>query len=163
VKISESARRKEGNTMFTPKTILVPTDFSKLSDKAIEKAVDLADKYNARVVLLHVISENVRQCAVDYCINYEDVLRLEEENLNKSLDLMQTEVAGLIGNRHIEVAFDVKKGPPAKVILDEQGIEGADLIVIGSQGKQGFKKHLLGGVADKVVRGARVPVMVVHA
>lgn len=149
--------------MFTPKTILVPTDFSKLSDNAIEKAIDLADKYNARVVLLHVITENVQQCAADYCINQEDVLRLEEENLSKSLDMMQTEAAGLIGNRHIDVAFDVKKGSPAEVILDEQGIAGADLIVIGSQGKQGIKKRLLGGVADKVVRGARVPVMVVHA
>jgi len=154
---------KGGSTMFTPKTILVPTDFSRLSDKAIEKAADLAEKYDAKIILLHVIDENIQQCAVDYCINYEDVLKLEEENLNKSLGILKSEASGLIRNDNIEVVYDVKKGSPAKVILDEQGKIGADLIVIGSQGKQGFKKHLLGGVADKVVRSSKIPVMVVHA
>jgi len=149
--------------MFTPKTILVPTDFSRLSDKALEKAIDMADKYNAKVLLLHVIDKNIQQCAGDYCIKYEDVLRLEEENMNTSLEKMESEAADLAKKKNIEVVYDVKKGSPARVILDEQGKSGIDLIVIGSQGHHGFKKHLLGGVVDKVVRGARIPVMVVHA
>ena len=76
--------------MFTPKTILVPTDFSESSDRALEKAVDMAEKYNAKVILLHVIDEKVQQCAADYCLRNEDVGKLEEESYEK----IHTEACG---------------------------------------------------------------------
>lgn len=149
--------------MFSPKTILVPTDFSRSSDNALEKALDLADTYHARVILLHVIDEDIQQCAADYCLNNEDVSRLEEENVKKSREQMEIEVNRLIGKRGVEVQYDLQKGSPVGVILNEQDTTNTDLIVIGSHGRGGIKKHLIGGVADKIVRSARSPVMVVHA
>lgn len=149
--------------MFRPKTILVPTDFSRSSDRALEEALDLADEYNARVVLLHVIDENVSQCTVDFCLSYEAVSRLEEDNVRKSREMMENEVDRFIENRDVEVRYDIIKGQPVQSILGEQNATHSDLIVIGSHGKGGIKKHLIGGVTDKIIRSARTPVMVVHA
>jgi nucleotide-binding universal stress UspA family protein len=148
--------------MFTPKTILVPTDFSQSSDRALEKAVDLAEKYDAKVILLHVIDENVQQCAVDYCLREEDVMKLEEESMKRSRERLVDEANALKGSRHVEIDFDLKKGVPAEVILDEQLKTGTDLIIIGSHGRKSIMKHLIGSVTDKVVRAAKTPVMVVR-
>ncbi len=148
--------------MFTPKTILVPTDFSQSSDMALEKAVDLAEKYNAKVVLLHVVDEKIQQCAADYCLREEDVEHLEEESMKRSKEMLVKEASSLKGPRTVEIDYDLKKGAPAEVILDEQLRTGSDLIIIGSHGSKGIFKHLIGSVTDKVVRAAKAPVMVVR-
>jgi nucleotide-binding universal stress UspA family protein len=148
--------------MFTPKTILVPTDFSQSSERALEKAVDMAEKYNAKVILLHVIDENVQQCAVDYCLRSEDVAKLEDESTRISSQRLVDEATALKGSRHVEIDYDLKRGAPAEVILDEQLRTKTDLIVIGSHGKKGIMKHIIGSVTDKVVRSAKSPVMVVR-
>jgi nucleotide-binding universal stress UspA family protein len=147
--------------MFNPKTILVPTDFSQISERALEKAVDMAEQYNAKVILLHVIDAEVHQYAAAYCLKEEDVSRLEEESIKRSTQSLVDEATALKGSRHVEINHDLKKGSPAEVILDEQLRTGADLIIIGSHGKKGIIKHLIGSVALKVVRGAKCPVMVV--
>ena len=148
--------------MFTPKTILVPTDFSLSSDMALEKAVDLAEKYNAKVILLHVVDEKIQQCAADYCLREEDVEQLEEESMKRSREMLVKETSALKGPRTVEIDYDLKKGAPAEVILDEQLRTGSDLIIIGSHGSKGIFKHLIGSVTDKVVRAAKTPVMVVR-
>jgi len=53
--------------MFAPKNILVPTDFSEHSDRALAEAVDIARRHKARIYLLHVLGV-VRQCVSDYCM-----------------------------------------------------------------------------------------------
>jgi len=63
----------------------------------------------------------------------------------------------------VEIDYDIRKGSPADVILEEQQEKGIDLIVIPSYGKSGILKHLIGGVTDKVVRSAKCPVMVVRS
>lgn len=148
--------------MFTPKTILVPTDFSQSSDRALEKAVDIAEKYNSKIILLHVIDEKVQQCAADYCLRNEDVSKLEEESTRRSTQRMADEAAAFKGSRHVEIDYDLKIGAPAEVILDEQLRTGTDLIIIGSHGNKGIMKHLIGSVTDKIVRAAKSPVMVVR-
>ena len=148
--------------MFGPKRILVPTDFSGYSDSAISNAVDLASKYNAEIVLLHVVDDNIQQCAVDYCIKNEDIelminqrMKSSEEKLNKTIDQIK-------GLKKVDISFKIKRGAPGKVILDEVK-NGVDLIVITSHGKTGIIKDLMGSVADKIVKSAKCPVMVFHA
>jgi nucleotide-binding universal stress UspA family protein len=87
--LNDSCQKKEDN-MFTFKKILVPTDFSQSSDRALEKALDLAEEYQAKVILLHV-EEDVRQCAADYCLSMEQVMKAEEDNFRKSRELMEKE------------------------------------------------------------------------
>jgi universal stress protein A len=147
--------------MFAPKNILVPTDFSKFSDAALKKAVDIATQNDSNIYLLHVIDEQVRQCAVDYCLSIDVVNQIEKESIKASNDKLKKEAATIIKTKKIKVIFDVKNGVPSEVILSEQKAKKIDLIVIASHGKTGILKQLMGSVADKVIKGAKCPVVVV--
>ncbi len=147
--------------MFAPKNILVPTDFSKYSDKALKEAVDIANQYGSKIYLLHVVDQQIQQCAVDYCLNYEVVQGLKKESLKTSKENLKKEAAKIAKDKNIKIAFDVKAGIPAETILNEQKAKKIDLIVISSHGKTGLIKQFMGSVADKVVKGAKCPVVVV--
>jgi universal stress protein A len=149
--------------MFEPKKILVPTDFSGYSDNAMKQAVDIAEKFNAKIVLLHVIDENFLQCAADYCISNEAVEQLKTESVKTSEDKLNKTINTLKGSTKVDISPVVKNGVPAEIILDEQREKGIDLIVIASHGKAGILKHLIGSVTDKIVRAAKCPVMVIRA
>ena len=107
------------------------------------------------------MSEQIQQCAIDYCLSSEVVKQLEKETVKASNDRLKKEVAAIVKSKKIKVAFDIKKGTPAEVILREQKAKKIDLIVIASHGKTGILKQLMGSVADKVVKGAKCPVIVV--
>ena len=147
--------------MFAPKNILVPTDFSKYANAALKKAVDIATQHDTEIYLLHVINEQIQQRAYDYFFSYEVVKQLEKEGVKASRDKLKEEDEGIIKEKKIKVIFDVKNGVPSEVILSEQKAKKIDLIVIASHGKTGLLKQLMGSVADKVVKGAKCPVMVV--
>jgi universal stress protein A len=147
--------------MLAPKNILVPTDFSKFADAALKKAVEIATPSKTNIYLLHVIDEHIQQCAVDYCLSQELVKQLEKESVKASKEKLKQEAKAIVKANKINVIFDVKKGVPAEVILDEQKAKKIDLIVIASHGKTGILKQLMGSVADRVVKGSKCPVMVV--
>jgi len=147
--------------MFSPKNILVPTDFSEFADAALKKAVDIATPSDTKIYLLHVIDEHIQQCAVDYCLSQELVKQMEKESVKASRDKLQKEAKAIIKAKKVNVIFDVKNGVPSEVILSEQKAKKIDLIVIASHGKTGILKQLMGSVADKVVKGSKCPVMVV--
>ena len=147
--------------MFEPKKILVPTDFSRYSKKAISEAVDLALKYKAKIVLLHVIDENILQCAADYCLSNEFVKQFKDASMKESEDKLDKVINAVKKSKKVGISYEVKKGVPAEVILDVAK-KGIDLIVIASHGRTGIIKHLIGSVTDKIVRSAKCPVMVIR-
>jgi len=149
--------------MFEPKNILVPTDFSKYSNAALKKAADIASTYGSDIYLLHVLgmSEQVQQCVVDYCLSSEVVEQLEKETLKAAEDKLKKEAGAIVKSKKIKVVFDIKKGTPAETILREEKAKKVDLIVIASHGKTGILKQLMGSVAERVVKGAKCPVVVV--
>lgn len=149
--------------MFEPKNILVPTDFSEHSDKALRQALDIAEKFNSKVFLLHVVDKGIHQCVADYCLPKETMDQLERESVSKSRELMEHQVDMVAGRPAVEVAFDVQKGVPYDVILQEQQKKGIDLIVIASHGKSGLMGHLMGSVADRVAERAKSEVLIVRA
>jgi universal stress protein A len=150
--------------MYTLKKILVPTDFSQYSDAAVKKAVDLASKLNAKVILLHIIEENIKQCAidyyVDYCISDDFVEQFEREIMKASNERLIKQVNALKEEKNVDIDFEIKKGLPADLILNEQVRKGADLIIIAAHGKTGSPNYPFGSVTDKVIRSAKCPVMV---
>lgn len=149
--------------MFEPKKILVPTDFSEFSDKALKQALDIAEKYNAKIFLLHVIDKNIQQCAADYCLPQEQVDALERDSVTRSKEMMTDEVGKISRRPPVEIEYDIKRGVPYNEILKEQEDKGIDLIVIASHGRTGVMGHLLGSVADRVTEQAKSPVLVVRA
>ncbi len=147
--------------MFSPKKILVPSDFSESSDNALKEAVDIAEKFGSSIVLLHVISSDMVQCADHYCLSADLMQQIEEDSIRASRQRLEKAVNAIIASRGIEIVFDIQRGVPSETILAEQKRVGADLIVIASHGRTGLKKLLLGSVAEKVVRNAECQVMVV--
>jgi universal stress protein A len=147
--------------MFAPKKILVPTDFSEPSDLALKKAVDIASTNKSKIYLLHVIDEAIRQCAVDYCLDYAVVQQLEQDSERVAREMLEKEVKKFLLDQQIDIEFDVQHGTPAEVILKEQQSKDIDLIVIASHGKTGIKKVLMGSVAEKVLKGSKSPVLLI--
>jgi universal stress protein A len=148
--------------MFDPKKILVPTDFSESSEKALKEAIDVAAKYHSKIYVLHVIDKAVQQCAADYCIPAEVMEQFEKESVNSSQKKMKEEVANLAGSKAVEIDFDIKKGVPFDEILKEQDERGIDLIIMATHGRTGLSKFMLGSVADKVLKKATAPVLLVR-
>jgi nucleotide-binding universal stress UspA family protein len=152
--------------MFTPKNILVPTDFSPDADAAVEKAVDIAAQFNAKVLLLHVIEENIKQCAIDYYIDYclsdEFTAQFENEIKKAATERLEKQISAIKGRKKVEISYKISRGIPSEVILDEQIAVGSDLIVIASHGRTGLKTYPMGSVSSKIVNSAKCPVLLIR-
>ena len=148
--------------MFTPKTILVPTDFSEYSDKALQLALDIAKEYHSRITLLHVIGL-VIQCTEEYCLDPKTSGLLEKESMAAARQMMEKELNKFPESKSTEITADIRLGTPYEEILKVQQEKKADLIVIASHGQSGLKRYLLGSVAEKVGRQAACPVLLVQS
>lgn len=147
--------------MFAPKRILVPTDFSGDSDEALKEALELAKQYHSKVYLLHV-AEPIMQCSADYCLDMASVRQVEAEEIKRSKELMQKELAKFPEGLDIEVISDIREGDTVAEILKEQDEKGVDLIVMPSGHKKGLFKRLMGPVSERVMEEAKTPVLLVR-
>ena len=136
---------------MTPQHILVPVDFSAPSDQALAYAITMAQKFQARMTLLHVIYMPPLAGA-DLAMQMSAI----EEAAQQATDacLQQVRDAGLLGEKII------CQGVPWQEIVEKAEDIGADLIIIGTHGRTGLQHVLLGSVAEKVVRMAPCAVLV---
>jgi nucleotide-binding universal stress UspA family protein len=145
--------------MLQPTRILVPTDFSRDSDKALKQALDIAKQNNAKIFLLHVIGKHIQQSVDVYSIDYRVVQDMEaqirttaEENLKKQLERFPQ-------RQGIEITTNIRNGVAYEEILKEQEENNIDLIVLASLGRTGLAKYLLGNVARIVLKEAKCHVL----
>lgn len=145
--------------MLTLTRILCPTDFSDISTTAEACAVALASHYGAALHLLHV--DPPSPVMAPYGEIPVDIRLFEEQREQAERDLAAArERARAAG---VAAEASVRGGHPAREILAVAGELQADLIVLGSHGRGGVEHLLLGSVAEKVMRKAECPVMVVPA
>jgi universal stress protein A len=147
--------------MLRPKNILVPTDFSEYSDKALKQALDIAKDYHSQVYLLHVIGEHTIQTVEGYSIDVEIIKQLDDQLLSNAKEKMQKELEKYNKSSMAEIKIIpvIRNGVPYEEILREADDKKVDLIVIASLGKTGLKKYFLGGVAQNVLKGSKCPVL----
>lgn len=145
--------------MLKPTKILVPTDFSEHSDKALRQGLDIAAEYGAKVYVVHVVHEQITQCVYDYCLNAEEVQRAEDQLVATARQNLDKQLAKFPRVKEVELTADVRKGLPAEEILNEEQEKGIDLIVIASLGQTGLSKYLIGGIARNVLKGSKCPVL----
>jgi nucleotide-binding universal stress UspA family protein len=144
--------------MLKPTKILVPTDFSEYSDRALKQALDIARHYGAKVYILHVLHEEIYR--FEDLGNIADTWRIMEhsrlasarENLHKQLNKFPQA-------KEVEVVADIRRGLHYEAILEEVAQKAIDLIVIASLGQSGIAKYLIGSVARNVLKGAKCPVL----
>jgi len=146
--------------MLMPTKILVPTDFSEYSDKALRQAFDIAQQYKAEVYVLHVIHEKMTDRIDDYGLTYPSYVKdMETEMINGARMKLQKEIDKFPQTKELEVFSDVVIGNPSEAILEEETSKGIDLVVIASLGRTGIAKYLIGGVARNVLKGSKCPVL----
>ncbi|WP_380675842.1 universal stress protein [Salinigranum sp. GCM10025319] len=135
--------------MSTYDAILVPTDGSAGSERAVRHAVDLAATYDATLHALYVVDESSAPLT--------DVGDERTTLGERAVDLVRE-----AATEH-DVAFvgDLRRGDPTQEILRYVETAGIDLVVMGTHGRTGIERHLLGSVTERVVRSASVPVVTI--
>jgi len=135
--------------MTSIRTILHPTDFSEQSGFAFRLACSLARDYHARLILLHTFTPAPLIYGEGFVPPDPQSIK---EDLRAQLEALPAEDSGIRVERRLE------EGSPAPEILCVAQEANADLIVMGTHGRTGLSRLLMGSVAERVVRRALCPV-----
>jgi nucleotide-binding universal stress UspA family protein len=150
---------RAGAVMTTYKRILVPSDFSDTSARALEHAKSVAERFEASLELLHVVPNPFMANAATLYVGMPlppDFLNELERDARQRLD------EALVDRQHFKVRSVVKVGDPLLEIVEHARSERVDLIVMGTHGRTGVSHLFLGSVAERVVRTAACPVLTVR-
>ncbi len=145
------------------KRILVPVDGSETSNKALVTALQLAKDAGGRVQLIHVVEELAYLSGYEQFGGYsDDLFKVMRENGTKVLDdgLAIAQAAGVEADKML---FDDFGGRLAELVADAAKQWNADLIVVGTHGRRGVGRVLLGSGAEQIIRLAPVPILVVRS
>lgn len=142
------------------RNILVPIDFSDGAHAAMDAGISVARRFDAAVHVVHIFdvpmlhAETMIQVAGSPPVSLVDHMR---QDFKRMLDdfIEDVDTRGVVFSRGLEI------GPPTSTIIKLS--DDYDLIVMGTHGRTGFKRLILGSVAEEVVREAHAPVLVVHA
>jgi nucleotide-binding universal stress UspA family protein len=139
--------------------ILVPLDGSKTAERVLPCARDLASRLKLRLEFLMAVDTS--EFAANISPESAQLLdRLTSEGLRYADDYLRR-VAGTIDN--VGVGCEVQQGRPENVILDSGELDKNALIAMATHGRSGLNRFLLGSVAEKVLRGAANPLLLVRA
>ncbi|MEK7277617.1 MAG: universal stress protein [Chloroflexota bacterium] len=144
------------------KKILLALDGSEFSERAIGPALEIATKFGAEIVLLRVITvEEDAPISVGLSLRQQEIrpdyTRRYREEAEGYLHGIKTRRLG----SGVEVRIQAALGEPAEVIVATARAEGADLIVMSTHGRSGLTRLLYGSVAEAVLRGANVPLLLI--
>jgi nucleotide-binding universal stress UspA family protein len=142
--------------------VLLPTDGSEGIDAVIANAREIATRFDAEVHVLHVVDQRLSRLAQEYRDLGSDVGQTATDELGSvgqdAVDDVVTQLADVV-----DVTDAVVEGVPHEAILEYADDEDVDLIVMGTHGRTGLSRSLLGSVTERVVRSAEMPVLTVRA
>ena len=137
--------------------ILAPTDLSPESERAFAEVAELARRLGAGVVLLHVV-ENVGAAALGTPLTAPVLLPGTEEELARARALLLERKRRAFEGLEVELEVLVAPSVP-RAIVDAAHAKGCDLIALSTHGRTGFRRLIVGSVAEAVLRASRVPVL----
>jgi nucleotide-binding universal stress UspA family protein len=142
-------------------TILVPTDFSKDAERALQDAIELAKTFGARIEVLHAYHVDIPVAApMGGGYSFPEGFF---ESLRKHADAQIAKVVAEAGGGGVKVSGQAVESPAGAAIIAAAERLPADLIVMGTRGLTGVKHVILGSVAERTVRMAPCPVLTVKA
>lgn len=142
------------STFFSNKTILLPFDFSDESKAALGEALQMADASTE----LHMVNVIVPAST----LALEPAMTVELGDDSVRMDVARGKMAELVGDCGHPVQCETRLGDPGHEIVDFANEINADLIVMPSHGRSGIRRILLGSVAERVMRHAECPVMIIR-
>ena len=138
--------------------ILVPYDASSYANHAFDDALKIAEKFGSKIIVLTVLGTKVEQSTG---ISLERAIEIQDEHEDAASKILK-DLEGLAKEKGVEFSFKIIFEPsPYKGIINFSNSNSIDLIVIGSHGRSGIKKALLGSVTSGVVEHANCPVLVI--
>jgi nucleotide-binding universal stress UspA family protein len=137
-----------------PKNILVPTDFSDCANHALDYACELGKKLDATIHLMHCIGPLAPGIGIALTQGMIDSLR---ESALQGLEKVIAARSGIRFSKPLLVYLDARDG-----ILDAAQTVRPDMIVMGTHGRSGFSRLVLGSVAEHVLRRSPCPVLVLR-
>ncbi|GEM_PF-438411 len=141
--------------MAQRETILVPVDFSETSRLAVQRALGLASARGARIALLHACSMPPIGLEPGFSESLSrELARTEEKRL--------ADFANEVDDGVVDVSTSFRQTDPARAIHEAARDPDVSMIVMGSHGRRGFDRWLLGSVAARTVEGAPKPVLIVR-
>lgn len=143
--------------------ILVPVDGSETSNKALAAALQMAKDAGGRVRMVHAVDEMAYVTGIDsYGGNAGELIRIMQETGSKILDdaVAIAKGVGVEADHMLCENFGERLG---ETVADAARRWNADLIVVGTHGRRGFGRMLLGSGAEQIIRLAPVPVLVVRS
>ena len=148
--------------------ILHPTDFSECAMQAESSAVALLGPLGGELVLLHVLVEAPLYSEAPFRMSRADIMPLGEDvqniyNAHRTWAEHALETrARALRDRGIKASWRLQTGVPYEEIVKVAGEERVDMIAIGTHGRGGLNRLLMGSVADRVIRLAACPVLTVR-
>jgi nucleotide-binding universal stress UspA family protein len=141
-----------------PTKILVPIDFSPSSHAALDAATELAEKFHAEVVMLHVIPQ-FPSATVPDSISESEIVQKAKAEAERLLGISQTALGkkGITATAFVEASNDV-----AGSILDGAEREKVDLLVISTHGLSGWYPLVFGSIAEKIIKLAHTPLLLLR-
>ena len=144
--------------MVAFKEIIVPTDFSEHSLRALDYAIEIADKFRSRLTIIYVIEPLLQAADVSWTtVDFEQLNLAHKESAQKQLGQLVEERIP----KGMAVETKTLFGKPFVEILKEAKADNADLIVMATHGRGAISHILMGSTAEKVVRKAPCPVLTV--
>jgi nucleotide-binding universal stress UspA family protein len=148
---------------MTYKRILVPIDGSRASNRGLREAIRLAKGQKASLQLVHVVDEHTVLVSGAEVGPYMANLMLELRKRGSQVLRNAEALVRRNGLKCTAVLLEAQTGPAADLIVRQAKKARADLIVIGTHGRRGLRRLILGSDAEQIVRTAPVPVMLVRA
>ncbi|WP_410766387.1 universal stress protein [Haloferax sp. DFSO60] len=136
--------------------ILVPLDGSGPSDAALAHAFDLASKMDATVHALSVVDERVLHATQ---LDAGGLIEAYEKEAKRIV----SEASEKAEEESVDVVTSVRNGVPYREVLDYAAEVDAELIVMGTHGRRGIERYLLGSVTERVLRLSDIPVLTIRA
>jgi nucleotide-binding universal stress UspA family protein len=138
------------------KKILIATDGSKRTQNAVEMGLKIAKEQRSKVYAVYVV-DTVTFTSIPMDVTWENMYQLLKDEGEEAVKAVKDSAPG------VDVETRVLEGNPAIEITKFAGDSGVDLIVVGTLGKSGIDRILLGSTAEKVIRIANCPVLVIKS
>jgi len=138
--------------------ILIATDGSEYTKNAVDYGIDLAKNTGAKLLTIYVV-DTAAFASIPMDAAWESMYEL----LKQEGDAAIKYVADKAKAEGLEIEGNLIEGHPADEIIKYSEKNSVSLIIMGTLGKSGLDRFLLGSVAEKVVRNSKIPVLVVHA
>ncbi|MEQ9466413.1 MAG: universal stress protein [Ekhidna sp.] len=142
------------------KQILVPYDFSKVAEHALDFACQIADKSAGNILLLNVIDHPTPDSFKTMGIQNEDPM--EQLYIKKMYEMVQGKLAEVVSGAKYskeKISTKIQLGNPYHTIIDQITEENVDLLIVGTEGAEGLNEFFVGSNTERIVRKATCPVI----